>query len=115
MKLTSWNIRGLNVPTKYRMIKNMIQQEIPQVFFIQETKCNSKTLGPILSRAWPRSHSIAVDASEGLGGLAIAWDPQVISITNAHAAHNLIQATVNLIGTNIHGHLTNVYFPQESM
>ena len=97
------------------MIKNMIQKERPQVFFIQETKCNSNTLGSILSKSWPGSHSIAVDASGASGGLAIAWDPQAISITDAHAAHNLIQATFHIIGTNIRGHLTNVYFPQDSM
>eukprot|EP00253_Pinus_taeda_P024854 PITA_24854 len=80
MKLTSWNLRGLNSPGKLRMIKNMIKQEQPQIFFLQETKCNSDTLGNILSRAWPGCHSVAMDAS----------------------------------GTNIHGHLTNVYFPQEA-
>ena len=115
MKLTSWNIRGLNGPMKYRMIKNMMQQERPHVFFIQETKCNNNTLGSILSRAWPGSHSVAVDASGASGGLAIAWDPQAISITDAHVVHNIIQATFHLTGTNIHGHLTNVYFSQDSM
>eukprot|EP00253_Pinus_taeda_P014977 PITA_14977 len=80
MKLTSWNVRGLNSPGKMRLIKNMIKQEQPQICFLQETKCNSSTLGNILSRAWPGSNSVAVDAS----------------------------------GTSIHGHLTNVYFPQET-
>ena len=27
MKLISWNVRGLNIPRKYKMIKIMIQQE----------------------------------------------------------------------------------------
>eukprot|EP00253_Pinus_taeda_P029669 PITA_29669 len=92
MKLISWNLRGLNSPGKLRMIKNMINHEQPQIFFLQETKCNSNTLGNILSRAWPSCHSIAVDASGALRGLAI----------------------FHIIGTNIHGHLTNVYFPEEA-
>ena len=111
MKLISCNIRGLNNPSKYRMIKNMIQMERPQIFFMQETKCNSNNLGPILSRAWPGCHSIAVDASGASGGLAIVWDPQVVSISYAHAAHKLIQAVFHILGTNLHGHLTNVYLP----
>jgi len=28
-------------------------------------------------------------------------------------SHHFIQATFHIIGTNVHGHLTNVYFPQE--
>eukprot|EP00253_Pinus_taeda_P023643 PITA_23643 len=114
MKLTSWNLRGLNSPRKLRMIKNMIKQEQPQIFFMQEMKCNSNTLGNILSRAWPGCHSVAVDASGASGGLAIAWNTQAITLSEFHASHHIIQATFHIIGTNIHGHLTNVYFPQEA-
>ena len=111
MKLTSWNLRGLNSPRKLKMIKNMIKQEQPQIFFMQETKCNSTTLGNILSRAWPGCHSVVVDASGASGGLAIAWNTQAISLSDFHASHHIIQATFHIIGTNIHGHLTNFYFP----
>jgi len=56
-----------------------------------------------------------VDAYGASGGLAIAWNKQTISLTYFHASHHLIQATFHIIGTNIHGHLTNVYFPQDYM
>lgn len=113
MKLISWNIRGLNSPGKHKMIKNMLQREKPNILFLQETKCNSDVLGSILSKAWPSCSSVAVDASGSSGGLAIAWDTQSMVLSNFHAAHNLIQATFHPIGSNIHGHLSNVYFPQE--
>lgn len=114
MKLTSWNLRGLNSPGKLRMIKNMIKQEQPQIFFMQETKCNSNTLGNILSRAWPGCHSVAVDASGASVGLEIAWNTQAITLSDFHASHHIIQATFHVISTNIHVHLSNVYFPQEA-
>ena len=82
--------------------------------FLQETKCNSSTLRSILSRAWPRCQSVAVDAEGALGGLAIVWNPQMIFLHDFHASHNIIQATFHITGTNIHGNLTNVYFPQEA-
>ena len=113
MKLISWNVRGLNGPGKYRMIKNMIQKERPHLLFLQETKCNSQTLGSILTKAWPGSRSVVVDASGFSSGLAIAWDTQSLQVGDFHASHNLIQATFHPIGTNIHGHLSNVYFPQD--
>ncbi len=40
------------------------------------------------------------------------WNPQVLTLQDFHATHFLIQASFHLIGTNIHGHLSNVYFPQ---
>ena len=114
MKLISWNVRGFNGPGKYRMLKNMIQQEQPYIVFMQETKCNTNTLESILSKAWERCQAVTVDATGASGGLAIAWNNQHISLTNFHASHYFIQAMFHLIGTNIHGHLTNVYSPQES-
>ena len=113
MKLVSWNVRGLNAPGKFRMIKSMIQNERPQILFLQETKCNSNLLGTIMSKAWPSSSSVAVDASRSFGSLAIAWDTRTMQLHDFHAGHNFIQATFHPIGTNIHGHLSNVYFPQE--
>lgn len=114
MKLTSWNVRGLNSPRKHRMIKNMIKQERPQICFLRETKCNSDTLRNILSRVWIGSRSVAVDASGASGGLAIGWNPRAIALSDTHASHHIIQESFHILGTNIHGHLTNVYFPQET-
>jgi len=54
-----------------------------------------------------------VDAYGASGGLAIAWNTHNISLIYFHASHHFIQATFHIIGTNIHGHLKNVYFPQE--
>jgi len=94
------------------MIKNLIQQEKPSLVFLQETKCDNTALERILNKVWSSSHSVSVDASGASGGLAILWDPQVLTLQDFHAAHFLIQASFHLIGTNIHRHLSNVYFPQ---
>jgi len=114
MKLISWNLRGLNGPGKLRMLKNMVKMEKPQICFFQETKCNSTTLERILSKAWPGCQSVVVDASSASGGLATAWNSQALNLSDFHASHNLIQATFHIVGTNIHGNLSNVYFPQEA-
>jgi len=82
---------------------------------MQETKCNSTTLGQTLAKAWPGSQAVAVDALGASGGLTIVWDERAITLTNIHASKHFIQATFHIIGTNVHGHLTNVNFPQETM
>ncbi len=81
---------------------------------MQETKCSTNIFEPILSKAWVGFQTTIVNATGALGGLAIAWNSQHISLTNVHASHYFIQAMLHLIDTNVHGHLTNVYFPQES-
>ena len=87
--------------------------EKPQLCFLQETKCNNSTLGNILSKAWLGCQSVAVDASGASGGLAIAWNTQALTLSDSHASHHLIQAAFHILGTNIHGNLSNVYFLQE--
>eukprot|EP00253_Pinus_taeda_P003053 PITA_03053 len=82
--------------------------------FRQETKCNNSTLDSILSKAWPGCRATAVDASGASGGLAIAWNTHAIAISDLHASHYFIQATFHILGTNIHGNLSNVYFPQDA-
>lgn len=84
------------------------------MIFLQETKCNSKTLELIMAKAWANSRSVSVDASGASGGLAIIWDPQILSLYDFHASHFCIQTNFHLLGTNIHRHLTNVYFPQDT-
>ena len=115
MKLISWNIRGLNSLRKGRLLKNMLMQEKPTILFLQETKCNSLVLEKIAAKAWPGGLVTAVDAQGASGGLAVLWDARVIQLDNIHANKNFIQAIFHIIGTNTHGHMTNVYFPQETI
>jgi len=114
MKLISWKIKGLNSPGKGRLIKNMLQQEKPQIILLQEIKCNSTTLDQILAKVWPGSKEVEVEAMGASRGLPIVWDDRAITLTNIHASKHFIQAKFHLTGTNVHGHLTNVYFPQEA-
>jgi len=71
-------------------------------------------LEKIATKVWPEGQVTAVDAQGASGGLAILWDVRVIQLSNIHATKNFIQAIFHLIGTNTHGHLTNVYFPQDT-
>ena len=52
MKIISWNIRGLNSPTKHKIIKKRIVEEHPTIFYMQETKCSSSTLETIFKKIW---------------------------------------------------------------
>eukprot|EP00253_Pinus_taeda_P026862 PITA_26862 len=114
MKLLSWNIRGLNGPQKGKILKNLIMDEKPTILFLQETKCNLTFLERIAAKAWPGGKVTAVDAQGASGGLAILWDAGKIQLLNIHVNKHFIQAIFHLLGMNVYGHITNVYFPQES-
>eukprot|EP00253_Pinus_taeda_P013020 PITA_13020 len=91
----------------------MIQSEKPTVVFLQETKNTNVILEKILRKAWPGSRSVSVDGLGASGGLAIVWNPQSITLQDFHASRNFIQASFHILGTEIHGLLTNTYFPQD--
>eukprot|EP00253_Pinus_taeda_P015484 PITA_15484 len=88
-------------------------EDKPTILFLQETKCNSIILERIAATAWPGGQVTTVDAQGASGGLAILWDVGKIQLNNTHANKNFMQADFHIMGTNIHGHITNVYFPQE--
>lgn len=92
----------------------MLTEEKPAILFLQETKCNQAVLEKVVAKAWPGGRVTTVDAQGALGGLAILLDARKIHLCNIHANKNIIQATFHIIGTNISGHITNVYFPQET-
>lgn len=88
-------------------------EEKPTILFLQETKCNSTVLEKVAAKAWPGGLVAVVDAQGASGGLAVLWDARMIQLTNIHANKNFIQVLFHLLGTNIYGHITNLYFPQE--
>lgn len=49
-------------------------QEKPSILFLQETKCSSKILERVATKAWPGGLVTAVDAEGASGGLEILWD-----------------------------------------
>jgi len=93
----------------------MIMQEKPQILFLQETKFNSIVLEKIAAKAWPGGMVTKIDAQGASSGLASLCDARTILLNNIHANKNFIQAIFLINGTNIYGHITNVYFPQETM
>lgn len=71
-----------------------------------------KCLEKIAAKAWPGGLVTTVDSHGASGGLSILWDARTILLNNIHANKNFIQAIFHINGTNIYGHMTNVYFPQ---
>ena len=82
MKIISWNIKGCGNPRKWRTLNRKINQENPDILFLQETKCSFEGLEKIRSKIWKGSKVMALDATGKLGGIAILWLPQVVELSN---------------------------------
>jgi exonuclease III len=44
MKIFSWNIRGLDAASKYRILMKNIDQEKTDITLLQETKCDDRNM-----------------------------------------------------------------------
>lgn len=65
-----------------------------------------------MTKLWRGSETIAVDANEPSGGLAIVWNPREIFLHNFYATRYSLSTSFHLLGTTIQGFLLNVYGPQ---
>ena len=109
MKIISWNIRGLNNPHKHDILKNMIRDNRPDIFVIQETKMLKDKVEclPIFKGG----RIIGNDSEGASGGMAIFW-------INRWIQGELISQNKNMMNVRFFNSkddfswvLTNVYAP----
>lgn len=74
MKFLSWNVCGLDSWRKRALIKNLIQQQNPNLVLIQETKKSSIT-STLIKYIWSSSHIgwSSLDSVGASGGILILW------------------------------------------
>jgi exonuclease III len=52
MKITSWNIRGMNALSKQWMLKKRISMDKVDIVLLKETKCDEGNIKRITQRIW---------------------------------------------------------------
>ena len=114
MKLVSWNIRGCNSPLKKRLLKRKIDKEKRAIVFLQETKCDSEEMTKISERVWKGAMVVARDVEGAMGGLALMWNPNLVSLSNLCSTSFSTSRRFQILGPNIQGVVTNVYGPFQS-
>ena len=87
MKITTWNARGLNAPSRKRLLKHNLKAFDSDIVLIQETKLNNleevkinKTIG-----VWSSIFQESLGASKGLG---ILWDTRKVCINILNSSSN---------------------------
>lgn len=112
MKIISQNIRGINGQNKHHLLRNRIQNEKLDILMRQETKRNTETMKKIVSKIWKTSEVHSTHAQDTSGGLTIIWNPSNVIIQEFLHATNSITKNFKIIGSDIEGTLTNIYWTQ---
>lgn len=110
MKILSWNVRGLNAPNKWSLIRRHIDVCQAEICMFQETK-----LGGIALESFGRKLKLwkwaGVEAEGAFGGLLILWKPQSVLVEVMHLSRHWMACKVRSLISNLSFNLINVYGP----
>lgn len=73
MRVISWDIRGLNAPSKQRLIFNLRIESKPNILLLQETKIEEQNTVAIVHKVWKDVEFSANPSSGASGGLLCLW------------------------------------------
>ena len=111
MNIITWNIRGLNIPRKQIILKNILRKEQLDLYFIQETKCIVDRMETINKKQWSKYKMLVVKGQHMVGGILTFWNSQVMNLLASEATRHTLSVNVQIIGNTEVILCTNVYGP----
>jgi exonuclease III len=115
MNIVSWNIRGLNIRRKQRLLQSHLMEENLNILFLQETKCVGTNAKYIFTWCLKKCNYVNTYSRGSVGGFSILWNPTTIILDNFFTSRWTISSCFRDIGSNKEGYITNVYGPHISM
>jgi exonuclease III len=112
MKVITWNIRGLNIPEKQRIIKNKLKRKKLDICFIQETKCTMEKMAQISKKNWNIYKVLDIYSQNVVGGILTLWNPQKVELLLTEAIKHYMSVIMQVIGSPEKIMCTKVYGPQ---
>lgn len=112
MKITTWNIRGLNGTSKRRILKNRLFTQSLDLVLLQESKCSAndiETLKKLFGKGFP---CISTEAIGQAGGLLMFWNKNKFFMQNTLSTKHLLSVIINMRDSQQMICITNVYGPQ---
>ena len=111
MKIISWNLREIQSKSRQRSLRNILEEENPDILMLQETKCLGQQAQTIIQRHWRQVEVVTIDAQGYSGGIALAWIPESIQMNTYWTTRKMITTQFHYRGMNIQGFITLVYDP----
>lgn len=114
LSLLNWNVRGLNDAAHRELVRNAVISCKPNIVCLQETKLSafnaslaSETLGQFLDSF------LELPAQGTRGGILLAWNKDVITVTNAINRTFTISAMVTVTSNSTPFLLSTCYGPAD--
>lgn len=110
-KILVWNVRGLNSSARRSAIYQVVVAANVSIVCLQETKMeviSDEVVRQCLGNKFGNFFYVPVVGTRG--GILLAWDPLVVSLSNRHITANTITALVSQEGAQMWW-LTGVYGP----
>jgi exonuclease III len=107
-----WNARGLNSPVRRLAVAQAISPSQAAVVCLQETKMaviSDRVVWECLGPAFDEFFYLPAEGTRG--GILLAWQSALVSISNPHYTDNAITARIT-IGGSVSWWFTGVYGPQ---
>ena len=100
MKITSWNARGLNAPSKKRLLCQNLKAFESDIIMLQETKLNKDEYEKFNKKIdlWKTT---LVESNGASRGLDVLWDLRKINLTDIRNGNNWICAKVSSVNSNM--------------
>jgi exonuclease III len=98
MKITTWNARGLNAPSKKRLLKNNLKQFEYEIIIIQETKINKEGLK--LEKILGNWNIILHELRGASGGLGMIWNPRKVNLNSIQSNNSWMSSRIKSIKNN---------------
>ena len=115
MKIVSWNIRGCNNPRKWKTLPRKINQEISDIIFLEETKCNTEGMEIIRDKIWKGGSIMALDVDGMAWGITVLWQPNVVDLEEWWDNQFSLMADFQLLDIGVKGSLMNVYGAMDNL
>ena len=109
MIVLSWNVRGLNNIPRQKVVHRLIDSQLPDVVFIQETKLTVDGLASCASDIWPQGNWQGVGARHSLGGVAFLWNPRKVLPLWWISTRSSISLVASYLATGERFLLSNIY------
>ena len=95
LKVIVWNVRGLNAPARRNVVHQVVLAVNPGIVCLQETKLEVVTPEIVKHCLGNKFESFYYVPAVGTrGGVLLAWDALVVSISNRHISENAVTALV---------------------
>jgi len=110
MKITSWNVRGLNTPNKRCLLRHFLESTYSDLWLIQETKLSQKEREKFCKKL-KRWKSSRVNSNGASRDLITLWRPQDILVEEVAKSIFGITCKVLCLASNLCFLLINIYGP----